>query len=41
VATAEDIVKVAGIDLDDKGFWRSALKTIADQIDLFYTLVEE
>ena len=41
VATAEDTAKVAGIDLGDKGFWRSTLKTIADQINLFYTLVEE
>ena len=41
VATAEDTAKVAGIDLGDKEFWRSALQTIADQIDLFCELVEE
>ena len=41
VATAEDTAKVAGIDLTDKEFWRSALQTIADQIDLFCQLVEE
>ena len=41
IATAEDTAKVADIDLTDKDFWRSALKTIADQIDLFCTLVEE
>ena len=41
VATAEDTAKVAGIDLTDKNFWRSALQTIADQIDLFCQLVEE
>ena len=41
VATAEDTAKVAGIDLTDKDFWRSALQTIADQIDLFCQLVEE
>ncbi len=41
VATAEDTAKVAGIDLTDKAFWRSALQTIADQIDLFCQLVEE
>ena len=41
VATAEDTAKVAGIDLTDKDFWRSALQTIADQIDLFCELVEE
>ena len=41
VATAEDTAKVAGIDLTDKDFWRSALQTIADQIDLFCQLVKE
>ena len=41
VATVEDTAKVAGIDLTDKNFWRSALQTIADQIDLFCKLVEE
>ena len=41
VATAEDAAKVAGIDLTDKEFWRGALQTIADSIDLFCQLVEE
>ena len=41
VATAEDTAKVAGIDLTDKDFWRSALQSLADQIDLFCQLVEE
>ena len=41
VAAAEDTAKVAGIDLTDKNFWRSALQTIADQIDLFCELVEQ
>ena len=41
VASAEDTAKVAGIDLTDKEFWRGALQTIADQIDLFCQLVEE
>ena len=41
IATAEDVAKVADIDLTDKAFWRSALQTIADQIDLFCQLVEE
>ena len=40
VATAEDTARVAGIDLTDKAFWRSALQMIADQIDLFCQLVE-
>ncbi len=41
VATAEDTAMVAGIDLTDKAFWRGALQTIADQIDLFCRLVKE
>ncbi|MBQ8833731.1 MAG: M3 family oligoendopeptidase [Oscillospiraceae bacterium] len=40
IATAEDTARVAGIDLTDKNFWRGALQTIADQIDLFCELVE-
>ena len=39
IASAEDTAKVADIDLTDKNFWRSALQTIADQIDLFCQLV--
>ena len=41
VATAEDVAKVADIDLTDRAFWRSALQTIADQIDLLCGLWEE
>ncbi len=41
IATAEDTAKVADIDLTDKNFWRAALQTIADQIDLFCELVAE
>ena len=41
MATAEDTALVAGIDLTDRAFWRSALQTIADQIDLFCQLVSE
>ncbi len=40
IATAEDTAKVADIDLTDKEFWRGALQTIADQIDLFCSLME-
>ncbi len=40
VATVEDTAKVADIDLTDKEFWRGALQTIADQIDLFCQLVK-
>ncbi len=41
IATAEDVAKVADIDLTDKDFWRGALQTIADQIDLLYQLLED
>lgn len=41
VASVEDTAKVAGIDLTDKEFWRGALQTIAEQIDLFCQLVAE
>ena len=41
VATAEDTARVAGIDLADKAFWRGALQTVADQIDLFCGLVNK
>ena len=40
VATAEDVAKVAGIDLTDKEFWRGALQTVAQQIDLVCGLLE-
>ena len=40
VATAEDVARVADIDLTNKAFWRAALQTIADQIDLFCQLVK-
>ncbi len=41
IATVEDAAKVAGIDLTDKNFWRAALQTIADQIDLFCQLAQK
>ena len=41
IAKAEDVAKVADIDLTDKEFWRAALQTIADQIDLLCALLEE
>ena len=41
VAMAEDVAKVADIDLTDKNFWRGALQTIADQIDLLCGLLAE
>ena len=41
VASVEDTALVAGIDLTDRNFWRSALQTIADKIDLLCSLLEE
>ena len=41
IANAEDVAKVAGIDLTDKEFWRGGLQTIADQIDLCCALMKE
>ena len=41
IATVDDTAKVADIDLTDKNFWRAALQTIADQIDLVCELVEK
>lgn len=41
VACAEDVAKVADIDLQDEGFWKNGLQMIADQIDLFCRIVEE
>ena len=40
IATAEDVAKVAGIDLTDKEFWRAALQTIAEQIDQLCELLD-
>ena len=40
IASVEDAARVAGIDLTDGNFWRGALDTIAEQIDLFCALVE-
>ena len=41
IATAEDVAKVADIDLTDKQFWRDALQTVAEKIELFCQLVED
>ena len=41
VACAEDVAKVADMDLTDEGFWKAGLQTIAEQIDLFCALMEE
>jgi len=41
IATAEDVAKVAGIDLTDRNFWRGALQILADQIDTLCQLLEK
>ena len=41
VACAEDVAKVADIDLTEESFWKAGLQTIAEQIDLFCALMEE
>ena len=41
VACAEDVAKVANIDLTEEAFWADGLQMIADQIDLFCSMVEE
>ncbi len=41
VACAEDVARVAGIDLTDEKFWRDGLQMIADQIEMFCGLLEE
>ena len=41
IDTAEDTAQVAGIDLTDKDFWRGALETVAENIDLFCELVQK
>ena len=40
LACAEDVAKVADIDLTDPAFWIDGLQTIADQIDAFCKLME-
>ena len=41
IATAEDVAKVADIDLTDKEFWRAALQTVAAKNDQYCQQVEE
>ena len=41
VATAEDAAKVAGVDLTDRNFWRSALLTVDEDIGRFCQLMEK
>ena len=36
----EECAAIAGVDLTDKEFWRAGLKTIADEIDEFCSLVD-
>lgn len=41
IASAEDTAKVAGIDLTDIAFWRSALEEVEQKIDVFCEMVKE
>ncbi|MBO7403597.1 MAG: peptidase M3, partial [Clostridia bacterium] len=41
VNDVEDTAKIAGIDLTDRAFWESGLRSIADQIEEFCALVKE
>ena len=41
VASVEDTAKVADLDLTDITFWKNALQSIADDIDLYCKLAEE
>ena len=41
IASAEDTAKVAGIDLTDIAFWRSALEEVEQKIDIFCEMVKE
>ena len=39
-STVEDAAKIAGVDLTEKSFWEAGLKSLADQIEEFCTLVD-
>ncbi len=39
-STVEDAAKIAGVDLTKKSFWEAGLKSLADQIAEFCTLVD-
>ena len=39
-STVENAAKIAGVDLTQKSFWEAGLKSLADQIDEFCTLVD-
>ena len=39
-STVENAAKIAGVDLTEKSFWEAGLKSLADQIDEFCTLVD-
>ncbi len=40
IASAEDTARVAGIDLTDRDFWRSALQVVADEIAQYCEIVK-
>jgi oligoendopeptidase F len=39
-STVENAAKIAGVDLTKKSFWEAGLKSLADQIEEFCTLVD-
>ena len=39
LADIEDCARIAGVDLTDREFWRNGLKTIADEIEEFCSLL--
>ena len=39
-STVENAAKIAGVDLTQKSFWEAGLKSLADQIEEFCTLVD-
>ena len=39
-STVENAAKIAGVDLTEKSFWEAGLRSLADQIDEFCTLVD-
>jgi len=41
VCDVEDAAMIAGIDLTEKSFWESGLQSLAEEIDLFCSLLDE
>ena len=41
VMDVEDTARLAGIDLTDKAFWLTSLKSYSDEVDVFEALLRE